>query len=439
VSPALQIALLLASVAVLLGLMAVVRALSGVWGFSSEVQRKLVHIGTGLYALTLPWLFPDRWPIYGLLGLTVVVMLVLRRPGSRLGQTLHGVERQSYGDLLLALSVGLCLFLAGDRLYLYVLPIAVLTLSDAFAALAGKAYGSIHFTVEEGQKSVEGSAVFFAITLLISFVCLMLMTDLAPLNIIVLSLMVASFGAYVEALSWRGFDNMFLPLGLLIFLTVHAEDSLADLAALVVLFALSVLAFNRVAAKIGLSKHAARVYVVAVFLLLAVTEVQNAIFPLLVLGAHAWCRKATPCTAKYPDLDIVAALALVSFGWLALGNATQWNAVSFYGLTTMGLMIGLCALALKPQSLAVRIVALMAIVAGVLVLRAAIINVNPAPSNWNGPIWALSVISAVGMAIIPSIYPSGFVRARVTKLTLLALAIPLLSYLYAIDISGLWT
>jgi phytol kinase len=365
-------------------------------------------------------------------------MLVLRRPGSRLGQTLHGVERQSYGDLLLALSVGLCLFLAGDRLYLYVLPIAVLTLSDAFAALAGKAYGSIHFTVEEGQKSVEGSAVFFAITLLISFVCLMLMTDLAPLNIIVLSLMVASFGTYVEALSWRGFDNMFLPLGLLVFLAVHAEDSLADLAALVVLFALSVFAFTRVAARIGLSKHAARVYVVAVFLLLAVTEVQNAIFPLFVLGAHAWCRKATPCTAKYPDLDIVAALALVSFGWLALGNATQWNAVSFYGLTTMALMIGLCALALTRQSLAVRIVVLVAIVAGALVLRAVIINVNPDTSNWNGPMWAIGVISAVGMAIIPSIYPSGFVRARVTKLTLLALAIPLLSYLYAIDISGLW-
>jgi hypothetical protein len=61
---------------------------------------------------------------------------------------------------------------------------------------------------------VEGSAVFFLITLLISIICLMLMTPLPPLNILVISMMVAGFGTLVEAASWRGFDNLFLPLGL---------------------------------------------------------------------------------------------------------------------------------------------------------------------------------------------------------------------------------
>ncbi|MFQ3253595.1 MAG: phytol kinase, partial [Loktanella salsilacus] len=80
----LQIGLALGSVAVLLGVMALVRRLAGVWQIGAEVQRKLVHIATGLYALTLPWLFPDRWPVYVLVAVTLVVMLVLRRPGSRL-------------------------------------------------------------------------------------------------------------------------------------------------------------------------------------------------------------------------------------------------------------------------------------------------------------------------------------------------------------------
>jgi len=50
VSAQLQIAIAFASVAVLLGLMAVVKRLAAARDISPEVQRKLVHIGTGLYA-----------------------------------------------------------------------------------------------------------------------------------------------------------------------------------------------------------------------------------------------------------------------------------------------------------------------------------------------------------------------------------------------------
>jgi phytol kinase len=101
---------------------------------------------------------------------------------------------------------------------------------------------------------VEGSAVFFLITLLISIVCLMLMTPLPPLNILVISMMVAGFGTLVEAASWRGFDNLFLPLGLSD-LPVgpcreqpgRASDSFAGL------FVASILVFKRVAPMIGLT------------------------------------------------------------------------------------------------------------------------------------------------------------------------------------------
>lgn len=430
-SHGLQIALALASVAILLGLMAVVRHLAGIWKIGSEVQRKLVHIGTGLYAITLPWLFPDRWPIYLLIGLTLIVMLVLRLPNSRLGGTLHGVERQSYGDLLLAISVGLCLFLAGDQLVLYVLPIAVLTLADAAAALAGSTYGTRFFQIEDGQKSLEGSAVFFAVTLLIAIMCLMLMTKLPPQNIIVLSAMVAGFGTLVEAVSWRGFDNMFLPMGLLIFLAVHATDPLHDLLILAAFFASCIIAFKVIAPKLGLTHHAARVYVTTVFLLLAVTDLQNAIFPILVLAAHAWARTATPCHANYPDLDIIAGLALISFGWLALGTATEQNAISFYGITSMGLMIGFSALAVIPQRPVARFAVVCAILLGAAYLRTTIISLNPDTTNWNGPMWGNILLSVLLMAGIPSFYPAVFAHSRVMKLTLMSLVIPLMTYLYA--------
>jgi len=136
VSVAAQIGLAFASVLVLLGLMALVRRGAGAMGLGAEVQRKLVHVGTGLYALALPWLFPDRWPVYMLIAVTLGVMALLRLPlfAKGIGGALHGVERRSYGDFLLAGSVGLCFFLADGEALLYVLPLAVLTLADAAAA-----------------------------------------------------------------------------------------------------------------------------------------------------------------------------------------------------------------------------------------------------------------------------------------------------------------
>lgn len=435
-SPLLQVTLAAGSVGVLLGLMALVKRIADTWRINAEVQRKLIHIGTGLYALSLPWLFPERWPVYVLVGVTLAVMLVLRLPGSKLGQTLHGVDRVSYGDLLLATSVGVCLFLAGDDVYLYVLPIAVLTLADAAAALAGSTYGKRFFQIEAGEKSIEGSVVFFVVTLLISIICLMLMTPFAPLNIIVVGLMVAGFGTLVEAASWRGFDNLFLPLGLLIFLAVHAASPLHDLLVLAGFFAACIVVFKTVAPRVGLTNHAARVYVIAVFLLLAVTDAQNAVAPILVLAAHAWSRIAAPGDGAYPDLDIVAGLALISFGWLVLGEASGWNAVSFYGLTAMGLVTGLCALALSERTVVVRITGLAAAAAVCCLIYAAATGLNPVDATWNDPMWPVLLACLVVGGLFPSAMPRAYITARVSKLTLSALVIPLSTYAIAIGLSS---
>ncbi len=428
-----QILLAFGSVLALLGLMAAVRRLAGNMGFSAEVQRKLMHVGTGLFALLLPWLFPDRWPVYMLVALTMGVMVVLRLPrfSAGIGATLHGVERSSYGDFLLALSVGLCFLLAGANTLYYVLPIAVLTLADAAAALAGTTYGTRRFVIEDGEKSVEGSVVFFVITLLISLICFLFLSDLPPANTLMLCLMVAAFGTLVEAQSWRGFDNLFLPLGLLIFLSVHSGSSLFELTVLALTFLAALISFSVLGARLGLTKHATRVYVIAVFLLLAVTAFQNAILPIAVLATHFWARIAAPCDSKYPDLDIVASLGLFSFGWLALGNATGWNAVSFFGLSAMGLAMGLSVLALRGKALTVAAVAAI-----LFATRNMVVTLNPDASNWAEPLVALSLITLGVSAGAPLIFPRLFIKDRVAKLTALAIAPPLIFYLWSVAVSS---
>jgi len=435
-----QILLAFASVAVLLGLMAIVRKLAKSIGLNPEVQRKLVHIGTGLYALTLPWLFPDRWPVYMLIAITLVVMLLLRLPRFSehgLGATLHGIQRTSYGEFLLALSIGVTFFLAQGDALLYVLPIAVLTLADAAAALVGTAYGTKLFQVEESHKSVEGSVVFFAVTLLIAVVCLMLLSDLPTLNILALSLMVAVFGTLVEAQSWRGFDNLFLPLGLLVFLSENGNDSLMQLATIAALFLVSLVSFRFLGPKLGLTPHAARVYVVVVFLLLAATAIQNAILPVLVLAAHAWCRTANPGNDKFPDLDVVASLALFSFGWLTMGRATGWNAISFYGLSAMGLTMGLSVIALAQSRAPLRVPAILGIAAALYFIRQGASFANPATSNWAESLAGLTLFVLASIIAMTAVFAGKFRNERVLKLTVPSVILPLGYYLYSINLSGI--
>jgi phytol kinase len=419
--------------------MAIVKRCAEAYSLNAELQRKLIHIGTGVYALTLPWLFADRWPVYMLVGITLAVMLVLRLPKvakGGIGSTLHGVNRTSYGDVFLAMAVGLCLFFAQDQLYLYVLPIAVLTLGDAAAALAGTAYGSRFFRVEDGQKSVEGCCVFFGVTLVLSMVCLMMMTPFEPLNIILLSMMVAGFGTLVEAVSWRGFDNLFLPIGILLFLASHADRDVWDLISLAGLFGATLVGFRAVAPIVGLSNHAARVYVTTVFILLAVTAFHNAVLPITVFLAHAWARSVYPSDSAFPDLDIVASIALVSLFWLTLGNATGWNAISFYGMTAMGMALGLCALALVPKRLMYRIIGLGFLVVILCLIRQWSLVMNTGLRNWNGPMWPAIATNLTFIAAIIFMAPTLFHRYRVTKLTLASGLMPFVIYSVETNFGG---
>ncbi len=424
-----QILLAAGSVLALVGVMMVIRNLANTAGLKPEVQRKLMHVSTGLFALLLPWLFPDRWPVYMLIAATILVMLVLRLPrfSSGLGATLHGVDRTSYGDFLLALSVGLCFLLAGENTLFYILPIAVLTLADAAAALAGTTYGTKRYVVEDGDKSLEGSVVFFVVTLLVAIICFLFLSKLPPSNIMMLCLMVAAFGTLVEAQSWRGFDNLFLPLGLLIFLNGHYFSSLAELALLAAMFFAALASFGVVGTKLGLSKHATRVYVVAVFLLLAAAKLQNTVLPIMVLAAHGWARTASPCDSKYPDLDIIAALGLLGFGWLAVGNATGWDAVSFFGLSAMGLAMGLTAVALRPIPILIPLAA-----AVLYFIRAWAVSMNSEQSNWAEPLTILALLSLFCTVAVPLLRPHWFEKDRVLRLTLLALTLPLIYYVWIV-------
>src|SRR5262245_23445114 len=161
-SPWFGIALILIT---LVGLLTGLRWVKRIYSPHPELLRKLLHIGMGLTTLTFPWLFDRLWPVLLLAGITIPGMWLLRHSRqlkAHLGGVVDAVDRhESMGEVYFPLGIaGLYILSGGDPL-LFSIPILLLALADALAALIGIRYGQLHYTTAEGHKSIEGSLAFF--------------------------------------------------------------------------------------------------------------------------------------------------------------------------------------------------------------------------------------------------------------------------------------
>jgi phytol kinase len=427
-----QVALIIGSVLILLAFMQGVRSVGMRFDWSPEAQRKAVHVATGTYALTLPLLFNTAWPVLLLVAVTIVVMGVLRLPRFAkhgLSAAIHSVERKSYGDMLFAIAVGFLFFRSTGNLVFFALPILVLTLSDTAAALAGSTYGRRIFQIEAGTKSLEGVAIFFLVTWIIAMVLLLLMTDIARLNVVVLGLLVAAFGALVEADSWSGFDNLFLPVGLHLFLEAHMTTPPMGLLGLAICFIGLMGAILTIAPRYGLTNHSARIYAVALFLIGCYTEPQNALLPALAIVAHIWSRLQMPTRSSFPDLDSIATLAAVSFLWLFAGEWFGWSAISFYSMTFAGIAVALVALGLAARPLRARAAIAVLFAAAIAAVFQWVTGLGPAASHWHGDLTVPLVVSLATASGVTTLFPSTFERFRSPRVAILCGSIPAVTYL----------
>lgn len=432
---ALAVTLLPLAVCVLLAGMWTLRRIARHHGWSAEIQRKAVHVATGLFAISLPWMLPQPIMVYAMLALTALVMAILRLPAvstSGVGAAVHGVERSSWGDFMLVAAVATLYFFSdqADTAVLYILPLAVLTLADAAAALAGSSYGRLRYTVEDGHKSIEGSVIFFMITCILAMIALLLLSDVPRANVVLLSLLIAAFATIVEADSWRGLDNYFVPVGVLFLLTVHMASPPWMLALLAVGF-LAVFSLLRVlgGSFLDLSDHTARAYTAALFMIGAVTTLSNMIMPASTLVAQAYARRHNPGNTRHPDLDMLALLAAVSFGILIGGTAMGRSAISFYCMVCAGIVVQLVMLALVRLSIGMRLVLAMAIIAGLTAAVLAIIALNPERTQWYGMIAPVVVLGLTTAALPSAVWPAIYRDRRHVKIGVLAALVPVVSYL----------
>jgi len=204
-----------------------------------ELPRKVLHVGMGMVAIAFPWIFDRSWPVLVLGVLSIGGMIALRTIeglAGGVGKIVSGVQRVSLGEIYFPLAIAIQWIIyvheGGPkeiRILLYCIPLLLLTLADAVAALVGVNYGRWRYTTADGLKSTEGSFSFFLCAFLCVHVPLLLATDTGKLDTLLIAVLLAWVATLFEAIAWGGLDNLVLPLIAHLLLKIYLGLSVSDL------------------------------------------------------------------------------------------------------------------------------------------------------------------------------------------------------------------
>ncbi|MBT3763310.1 MAG: DUF92 domain-containing protein [Candidatus Marinimicrobia bacterium] len=185
-------------------------------GWPPESTRKFVHIFVGLIVSICPFLFKSNIQLISLSSLFIIVNWTLLR--SDRFASMHATLRKSYGTVYFPFAILLLSYFWWDKPISFILAILVLAIADPIAAVTG-AKGRTIYLPWRDQKSRRGSLAMFGSTFLI----IMLGTDLLarayeatffiPFPVLIgLSIFTAFSATLAESISFRGSDNLSVPL-----------------------------------------------------------------------------------------------------------------------------------------------------------------------------------------------------------------------------------
>lgn len=183
----------------------------------AEYTRKFVHIGTGLLTFLFPIFLNSHWWV--LLLCSSFAFLLILSLKFKLLKSINAIDRESVGSLAYPVSVYLS-FLAFEYskdISFFYLPILILAFCDPIAALTGKKWPLGSFNFGKNSKSLMGTCMFFIHALILFFIfSLYFSNHHFDLKIIFEGLILASISAFTEAISGKGYDNLTIPLSVLV-------------------------------------------------------------------------------------------------------------------------------------------------------------------------------------------------------------------------------
>ncbi len=194
-------------------------------GLKGEITRKFAHFTATLSTITFPYLFDDHWYVL-VLAVFFFLVLFLSRNYKYL-KSIHDIQRISAGSFLLPVAIYLT-FLISHKLenrFLFILPMLILAICDPIAGILGINLQKYNHRIKiykwKMQKTWLGSLSFLVSCFLISLIALYFhQMHFFNFRIIWLSLLIAVTGTLTELFSWKGTDNLLIPMNVLLILVL---------------------------------------------------------------------------------------------------------------------------------------------------------------------------------------------------------------------------
>jgi len=185
---------------------------------SVKVTRKFVHILTGILIAITPFLLQQPYPLLIISGVFIIVNLIAIKMGWMPG--MHATEQTSYGTVFYPISFFiLILLLWKNHRAILVMSMLIMAIADAMAAIIGENLNKPkRYQFSGEQKSVQGSAVMLITTFVITAMGLKFFSAFENLSIkftpgLWIAAIVAIIATACESISYKGSDNLTVPLG----------------------------------------------------------------------------------------------------------------------------------------------------------------------------------------------------------------------------------
>jgi phosphatidate cytidylyltransferase len=189
-----------------------------------EFSRIFSHVLGGIVSLFMITFFSSGWYIVSLCVQSALFLYLTKRLG--LLNAHHGVKRNTYGSSLFFFGILITYLISQwvGNIFLYCIPIVVLSISDPVASLTGlnrkSGFWIDPLTGFQSSKTYIGSLGFFISTLIVLLAGLSLLNTLTTSGIIIISLIIAFITAIVEAVSPNGTDNLSIPVAVALLLAL---------------------------------------------------------------------------------------------------------------------------------------------------------------------------------------------------------------------------
>ncbi len=183
----------------------------GLWrsnALRGESARKLIHIIVGSYVAFWPFIISFE-AIQAISAAFLLVVGISLRFG--IFKSIHGVARQTWGEIMFAVGIGLIAVLTTEP-WVFAACILHMSVGDGLAALSGLRWGkSNSYSILNHKKSVVGTAVFWMCSIIITSIAIAYLPE-GPENTLWLLTWLPLATALTENIGIGGTDNILVPM-----------------------------------------------------------------------------------------------------------------------------------------------------------------------------------------------------------------------------------